>query len=44
MLKLYNNIKGDDFMALKELRISKGLTQVECANYLQMTVRNYQNY
>ena len=31
-------------MTLKELRISKGLTQVECANYLQMTVRNYQNY
>ena len=44
MLKLYNNIKEDDFMTLKELRISKGLTQVECANYMQMTVRNYQNY
>ncbi len=31
-------------MKLKELRISKGLSQKECAEYLGMTVRNYQNY
>ena len=31
-------------MTLKELRISKGLTQIECAKYLGMTTRNYQNY
>ena len=31
-------------MTLKELRISKGLGQKECAEYLGMTVRNYQNY
>lgn len=31
-------------MTLKELRISKGLTQSECAEYLGMTSRNYQNY
>lgn len=31
-------------MTLKELRISKGLSQVECAKYLNMSVRNYQNY
>ena len=31
-------------MTLKELRISKGLTQGECAKYLEMTTRNYQNY
>jgi len=29
---------------LKELRISKGLSQKECAEFLGMTVRNYQNY
>ncbi len=31
-------------MTLKELRISKGLNQKECAKYLGMSVRNYQNY
>lgn len=31
-------------MKLKELRISKGLSQKECAEFLEMTVRNYQNY
>lgn len=31
-------------MTLKELRKSKGLTQGECAKYLGMTTRNYQNY
>lgn len=31
-------------MTLKELRISKGLSQVECAAYLGMSPRNYQNY
>ena len=31
-------------MTLKELRISKGMSQVECAKYLGMSTRNYQNY
>ena len=31
-------------MTLKELRISKGLGQKDCADFLGMTVRNYQNY
>ena len=31
-------------MTLKELRISKGLNQGECAKYLGMSTRNYQNY
>lgn len=31
-------------MTLKELRISKGLTQCECAKLLGMSARNYQNY
>lgn len=31
-------------MTLKQLRISKGLSQVECAEYLGMSTRNYQNY
>lgn len=31
-------------MTLKELRIQKGLTQAECARFLGMTTRNYQNY
>lgn len=31
-------------MTLKELRISKGLSQGECAEYLGMSTRNYQNY
>jgi len=31
-------------MTLKELRISKGLTQKECAEYLGMSTRNYQIY
>ena len=31
-------------MTLKELRISKGMNQAECALYLGMSTRNYQNY
>lgn len=31
-------------MTLKELRISKGLNQAQCADFLGMTTRNYQNY
>ena len=31
-------------MNLRELRISKGLNQRECAEYLGMSTRNYQNY
>jgi len=31
-------------MTLKELRINKGLSQKDCADFLNMTVRNYQNY
>ena len=31
-------------MNLKDLRVSKGLSQVECAEYLGMSTRNYQNY
>ena len=31
-------------MTLKDLRIAKGLSQIECAEYLGMSVRNYQNY
>lgn len=31
-------------MTLKELRKQKGLTQVECAKYLGIPVRTYQNY
>lgn len=31
-------------MTIKELRVSVGLTQKECADYLGMSLRNYQNY
>lgn len=31
-------------MTLRELRISKGLNQKECAEYLGISVRSYQNY
>lgn len=31
-------------MTLKQLRIAKGLKQSECAKYLGMSTRNYQNY
>ena len=31
-------------MTIKELRISKGLSQSECAKFLGMSTRNYQNY
>ena len=31
-------------MTLKELRISKGLNQAQCAEYLGMSTRNYPNY
>lgn len=31
-------------MTMKELRVSKGLSQSECAEYLGMSTRNYQNY
>ena len=29
---------------IKELRIKKGLSQQQCASYLNMSTRNYQNY
>ena len=38
------NISEVNNMTLKELRIQKGLSQNECAEYLGMTTRNYQNY
>lgn len=38
------NIFEVNNMTLKELRIQKGLSQKECAEYLGMTTRNYQNY
>ena len=31
-------------MTLKELRNTKGLTQAQCAAYLGMSTRSYQNY
>lgn len=31
-------------MTLKQLRIAKGMNQGECAKYLGMSTRNYQNY
>ena len=31
-------------VTLKQLRISKGLSQTQCAEYLGMSTRNYQNY
>lgn len=31
-------------MTLKQLRISIGMNQVECAEFLEMSTRNYQNY
>ena len=31
-------------VTLKELRISEGLNQAQCAEYLGMSTRNYQNY
>lgn len=31
-------------VTLKELRISKGVNQAQCAEYLGMSTRNYQNY
>ena len=31
-------------MTLKDLRVSKGLSQAACAAYLGMSTRNYQNY
>lgn len=31
-------------MTLKDLRISKGLNQAQCAKFLGMSTRNYQNY
>ena len=31
-------------MNLKELRLSKGLTQKECAKYLNISLRSYQIY
>ena len=31
-------------MTLKQLRISIGMNQVECAEFLDMSTRNYQNY
>ena len=43
IVMVYNNNEVV-IMTLKELRKSKGLTQAECATYLGMTKRNYQNY
>ncbi len=31
-------------MTLKELRKEKKLTQIECAKYLGIPIRTYQNY
>jgi len=31
-------------MTLKELRKQKKLTQIECASYLGVPIRTYQNY
>ena len=31
-------------MTIKELRVSNGLSQSECAKFLGMSTRNYQNY
>ena len=31
-------------MTLKQLRMSKGLSQEECAKYLGISTRTYQNY
>ena len=31
-------------MTLKQLRISKGMNQAECAEFLGMSTRSYQNY
>lgn len=39
----YNNCRGDK-MTLKQLRKQKNLTQAECAKYLGIPVRTYQNY
>ena len=36
--------RGDATMTLKELRKQKKLTQAECAKYLGMPLRTYQNY
>ncbi len=40
----YNNHRGDERMTLKELRKHKKLTQAECAKYLDIPLRTYQNY
>lgn len=40
----YNEVKVVIQLTLKELRISKGMSQVECAKFLGMSTRNYQNY
>lgn len=40
----YNEAKAVIQLTLKELRISKGMSQVECAKFLGMSTRNYQNY
>lgn len=39
----YNGYRGDK-MTLRELRKQKKMTQVECAKYLGIPVRTYQNY
>lgn len=42
-LMCYDNHRGDK-MTLRELRKQKKMTQVECAKYLGIPVRTYQNY
>lgn len=39
----YNNDRGDQ-MTLKELRKQNKMTQAECAKYLGIHIRTYQNY
>ena len=40
----YNHFRGEEKVTLKELRKQKKLTQIECAKYLGIPVRTYQNY
>ena len=43
-VKVWYNIHEVMIMTLKDLRVSKGLSQAACAAYLGMSARNYQNY
>lgn len=40
----YNRYRGEEKVTLKELRKQKKMTQAECATYLGIPVRTYQNY